>query len=364
MDDIAVELTVEQATMPRLLAWLSLIPRQRCQRLVATIAGIVATTGWALVPHIALAASRSPFTPASPQAADIRSLFWFVIVAAGVIFVVVEGALIYSAFAHRDRPGRVAAQFSGNTRLEIAWTALPAILLAVVFVLTVRTMQQVGTPNGATDPLVIHVVGHQFWWEFDYTNPKIVTANELHVPVGQPIVLEVTSADVIHSFWVPSISGKTDANPGMVNTLYITVDKPGTYLGQCAEFCGAGHTWMEIRVIAQTPVAYQAWVRDQEKPAATPSGGLAAQGEQVFMSQTCKSCHTIDGTSAKGIVGPNLTHIGSRETIGAGVLTNTPTNMALWLKNPQAVKPGARMPNFNLTPGQVKVLTAYLESLR
>ncbi|HVC33633.1 MAG TPA: cytochrome c oxidase subunit II [Chloroflexota bacterium] len=337
-------------------------PSARHLNSIGRLSGSILAVGLALGLLPALAAPRSPFSPASPQAASIADLFWFTLIAAGLIFLGVEGTILYSAFAHRERPGREASQFHGNTRVEIIWTALPALLLLVVFYLTVRTMHDISAPPG--DPVEINVVGHQWWWEFSYPKEDVTTANELHVPVGEPILLHVTSADVIHSFWVPQLAGKQDANPGHVNDITFTVSAPGTYLGQCAEFCGIEHTWMAIRVVAEPPAQYAAWVKAQQQPASRPTSNLAILGETIFQSQTCGSCHAIAGTSANGVAGPSLTHVGSRATIGAGVLDNTPANMERWLLNPQDVKPGVLMPNSKLTPNDAKALAAYMESLR
>ena len=328
---------------------------------IGRLAGLITAIGLAIAPGHALADPRSPFSPASSQAGDIANLFWFLLAVAGLILLGVEGTILYSAFAHRERPGRVASQFTGNTRVEIVWTAIPALLLALVFVLTVQTMHAISTPGPA--PLEITVIGHQWWWEFDYPSAKFVTANEMHVPVGQPVVLHITSADVVHSFWVPQLAGKQDANPGQNHDITFTVSRPGVYLGQCAEFCGIEHTFMAIRVVAEPPDQYAAWVRSQQQPAAQPPNSLAVEGDLVFRSQTCGNCHAIVGTPANGIAGPNLTHVASRATIGGGVLTNTPENMQQWLANPQAVKPGVLMPDFKLSPDQVKALTAYMDSL-
>ena len=347
------------ARMRRLRHWLL---RTRSGRPLVAASAVLGLIGSLAVTGVALAAPRSPFSPASPQAQQIENLFIFVLVIAGVIGLGVEGVLIYSSIAHRARPGRQPATFRGNARVEIAWTAIPALLLAVVFVLTVQTMHAITAVPA--DPLIIRVVAHQFWWEFDYPNADIVTANELHVPVGQQVVIHLESADVIHSFWVPQLAGKSDANPGHVNDVTFTAVAPGVYGGQCSEYCGVEHAWMLIRVVAQSPADYNAWVIAQRQPAVSPTGGLAAQGQQLFQSEACGSCHTINGTSANGVAGPNLTHVASRATIGAGVLSNTPANMARWLENPQAVKPGVLMPNFKLTPDQVKALTAYIETLR
>ena len=331
-------------------------PRIRGRLLGPMLAIAIAT--W---PELALADPRSPFSPITPQATTIANLFWFILGIAGVIFVGVEGAIIYATVAYRERPGRTPAQFRGSPRLEIAWTAVPALILAVIFVLTVQAMNALAVPTG--DPLEITVRGHQWWWEFDYSQNNFVTANEFHVPVGQPVILHLLSDNVIHSLWIPQINGKTDMIPGHERTMWFTPTRTGVFLGQCAEYCGVQHAWMNVRLVVQSEPDYAAWVRDQQQPAAPPTG-LAREGEQLFVTKTCVSCHAIAGTAAQGIAGPDLTHLGSRATIGAGVLTNTPENMARWLANPQEVKPGSLMPNLNLTSHEVSVLTAYMESLK
>lgn len=328
--------------------------------------GVLAALGSALLPRVVRAEVRSPFSPASPQASLIADLFWFIVAIAAIIFVGVVGAIIYATVTFRQREGRAAAQFTGSLPIEVAWTAVPALILIVVFYLTVRTMVDLEVPTGAStsgDPIEIAVAGHQWWWQFDYPNEKITTANEFHVPVGEPVILHLRSDNVLHSFWIPELNGKTDLIPGHDRTMWFTPRQTGTFLGQCAEFCGIQHTWMQIRLVVQSPAEYAAWVRDQQRPAALPSG-LAAEGQRVFMQQTCQSCHAIAGTAANGNTGPNLTHMASRATIGAGVLANTTENMQRWLRNPQEVKPGNLMPNSKLTEEQVRALTAYMESLR
>ena len=315
--------------------------------------------GAALLPRTARAEVPTPFLPASPQAAAIADLFWLIIGIATVIFIGVMAVLLYASFAYRERPGRQPAQFAGNLPLEITWTGLPTLLLLIIFILTIRTMSRTSPPAG--DPLEITVVAHQWWWEIRYPE-GFSTANEIHVPVGEPVLIHLESADVIHSFWVPQLAGKTDANPGHHRLVWFTPTRVGTFAGQCAEFCGVQHTWMLIRVVVETPTAYQAWVRHERGPAATPTG-LALRGKQVFDQQACGSCHTIAGTAANGVAGPDLTHVASRATIGGGVLPNTPEMMRRWLTDPQAVKPGALMPNFKLTPDEVQALAAYMESL-
>jgi cytochrome c oxidase subunit 2 len=311
----------------------------------------------ALLPGLALADPTSPLNPASPGAAAISSLLWFLLIVAGIIFVGVEGVIFYSVFRYRERPDRAGATFHGNPRLEIAWTAAPVILLAVIFFFTIRTMDA-ATSYGGSDPIEVNVVGHQWWWEFDYVQEKIVTSGELHVPVGETIILHAHSADVVHSFWMPQLAGKQDANPGFANTIVFTPTRTGTYDAICSELCGVQHAWMRALVVVQTAADYAAWVKQQQTSPPAPTGP-AAQGAQIYQSEACGACHA-PGVSG----GPDLTHFGSRSIIGSGVLTNTPSNLATWLADPQAVKPGTKMPNFHLTSSQIQALVAYLESQR
>jgi cytochrome c oxidase subunit 2 len=313
-------------------------------------------------PATAFADSSSPFLPASPNAAAVNKLFIVILVIAAVIFVVVEGVLFYSLYRFRYREGRPTGQFTGHLRLELVWTAIPAIILAVVFYLTAQTTLAISSPPTG-DPLDVDVAAHQFWWEVSYRQDGVVTANELHVPVGETVVIHLTSSDVVHSFWVPSLAPKWDAVPGQPRTLWFNAQAPGIYQGYCSEFCGIAHTWMQFPVQAESANDYQAWVRAQKAPAATPTG-LAAQGFQIYQSQTCGNCHAIAGLGSTARVGPNLTHVASRPFIGGGVLENTPQNMYLWLQNPPAVKPGVAMPNYRFAPSDLEALTAYMESLR
>jgi cytochrome c oxidase subunit 2 len=325
------------------------------------LSGAILTLALVLVAQTGCGASSPIFAPASPNALAVANLFWFIIIIAVVIFVGVVGALLYALTAFRQRPGREASQFHGNTRLEIIWTVVPVVILIVVFGFTVRTLLDIRPPTG--DPLDVTVVAHQWWWELDYASDGFSAANELHVPVGETVIVHLRSADVVHSFWVPALSPKIDAIPGQDRNLWFSAQQPGTFSGACSEFCGVEHTWMFVRVVAQTPAEYAAWVKGQQQPAPTPTG-LALQGQQIYKSQTCGSCHAIAGTSSNGQVGPNLTHVASRATIGGGVLENTPENMRRWLANPQAYKPGSFMPNYNLSADQLQALTAYIETLR
>jgi cytochrome c oxidase subunit 2 len=312
------------------------------------------------------AASFPVFDPRSARAGEIVTLTWIVLGFVALVFVLTETALIYAIIRYRQRgEAGEPRQIVGNRALEIVWTAIPALILLLVFVLTVRAMVNIHAAPVQAGTLTVVVTGHQWWWEYRYPDLGIVTANELHIPAGQTVRLRLVSADVIHSFWAPQLGRKMDLVPGKTNELYLAADQPGTYDGACAEFCGAQHAWMRLRVIADLPDRFAAWVEQQRQPAAAPSG-VAEQGRQLFLqgSGNCAACHTIAGTGAAGQVGPDLTHVGSRQTLGAGVLPNTPEAMARWLRNPQAVKPDSLMPNPRLTEDEVRALTAYLDGLR
>jgi cytochrome c oxidase subunit 2 len=317
------------------------------------------------------AGAPTALSPASSNATLIYNLILVIFGIAAVVFVVVEGVLIYSVVRFSRRPAdEQPSQVEGNRRLEIAWTVAPAIVLAIVFVVSARTLWLLSyrptlTPGTSSDPqaLHVHVVGHQWWWEFDYPDLKIVTASELHVPVGAVVDLSLTSVDVIHSFWVPQLGGKMDVIPGHDNQTWFQATQPGTYHGQCAEFCGVEHADMRFDVVVESPDQFQAWVKQQQSPL-PPMAGDAAQGEQIFLNGACVGCHTIDGTKAQGKIGPNLTHFATRQIFAGGVLKNTPDNLATWLADPQKVKPGNLMPNLHLSTQQIDALVAYLESTK
>ncbi|HWP28258.1 MAG TPA: cytochrome c oxidase subunit II [Chloroflexota bacterium] len=322
-----------------------------------------------LFPPHARAQPSSPFAPASPEASAIAQLFLITLGIAGVIFLLVQGLLLYMVARFRARPGAGEPRpVFGYRPLEIGWTVGPALLLAGVFGLMLPLM---GSDPGAADrvpsppaeALAVTVIGHQWWWELRYPTLDVVTANELHIPVGEPVRVRLESADVIHSFWLPRLGGKLDVIPGRTNQLWLYTEAPGVYLGPCAEFCGLQHAWMLLRVIAQPRADFLAWAAQQRQPAAPPSGA-AQRGQQLFLEQTCVNCHTLRGTPAQGTVGPDLTHVGSRQTLGAGVLENTPANMYRWLQDPQAVKPGSLMPTFYLSDADTAALAAYLAGLK
>ena len=316
-------------------------------------------------PSTALAWPGSPFSPTSPEARSILNLFIIVLALSALVFILVEGALFYAIFRFRDRPGAPRpTQVSGHCLLEVAWTIAPVVLLVIVFALMLPTMPVLNAQSPAGTPLRVTVFGNQWWWEYRYPELGIVTANELYVPVGQPVVLDLRSDDVIHSFWVPQLNGKLDVVPGRVNTLSFQANEPGRYGGQCTEFCGIQHAWMLSPVIALPADQFDRWVQQHQAPAAEPPDPLATVGKQVFLGKTCMNCHTIAGTPAEGQAGPDLTHLASRTTLGAGVLTNTPENLANWIQRPQDFKPGVRMPNFELRPDETAALVAYLATLQ
>jgi cytochrome c oxidase subunit 2 len=307
----------------------------------------------------------SPMTTVAPKSdlgRAIHDLFMNISGWTLLIFVVVEALLIAVAFTFRDRPGRGEPRpVHGHLGLEIAWTLVPVIIVVSIAVPTIATVfkTQAAPPP---ESLAVEVIGHQWWWEVRYPSLGITTANELHLPAGRPVSLSLKSADVIHSFWAPQLGGKRDLIPGRVNSLTFTVDAPGEYPGQCAEFCGISHANMRLTVIAQSPGDFESWSARVKGPPMPPSGE-AARGLPVFLGAGCGACHTIQGV-AFGVVGPDLTHVGSRKTLAGGIVQNTPEDLAAWVRDPPRIKPGVLMPKLPLTDDQVAPLVVYLRSLR
>ncbi len=321
----------------------------------------------AALPLAGDAAAASIFDPHSPSGTAIARLFWLVLGISAIVFIVVEVALIAFAVRYRQR-GEAGEphQIFGNRRMELLWTGIPAVTLAIVFGIMAFTMHSVSaSPKNDPNALTIEVIGHQWWWEYRYPGQQFVTANELHLPVGQPVHLRLGSADVIHDFWVPQLGRKMDLIPGQTNDLWVRADDPGVYTGACAEYCGAQHAGMRLRVVAESPTDFANWVAGQQGGEPQPTSATERGRTLFFQGQgDCTSCHAIAGTTAKGNVGPDLSHVGGRATLAAGVITNTPDNMQRWLTNPQAIKPGNRMPNLRLSDADVRDLAAYLESLK
>ncbi len=309
----------------------------------------------------------NPFTsvlqPGTKEASDILGSFSIVLGVAAVIFLIVAGLAVFAAIRFRRRKGREPKQYSENFRLEVLWTVIPLLIVAGLFVVAVRVMSQVNPPVLDKKP-DLTVVGHQWWWELHYPQTGVTAANEIHLPVGQHLLLRFESADVIHGFWVPSLGQKIDIIPGHPNSIWLTITRPGLYLGTCNSFCGMGHANMRIRVFAQPAEQFRAWLAHQRQPASPPSSGGAAKGAEVFKEKNCVDCHSIAGLMTRGRVAPDLTHVGSRTTLAAGTVPNTPENLTQWLKNPQTVKKGVLMPDIGLTADQIKHLTAFLEGLK
>ncbi len=311
----------------------------------------------------------SVLLPAGENAVLITNLIVNIFWIAAVVFVVVESLLIYAAFKYSRKKISQASQIEGNIRLEIAWTLVPAIVLVIVFIVTLDTLWKVTVQPSAASfgpndpkPVTIRVIGHQWWWEIIYPEANIITANEMHVPANTVINLDVESVDVIHSWWVPQLGGKIDAIPGKVNKTWFNANQVGTFYGQCAEFCGVQHAQMIMNVVVDTPEQYQAWVQSQ-KTASPALTGDALAGADVFQKAACGRCHTINDTTWQGKVGPNLTHVTSRRLIAGGALENTPENMVRWLANPQAVKPGNLMPNLQLSQENIRLLMEFMKTL-
>jgi cytochrome c oxidase subunit 2 len=313
--------------------------------------------------------SHSVLNPSSPQTRLIDRLWDAMYLVSAVVFVLVVLALLFSAFRRRDSeavetdPGR---ERSLTTAVSIA-TALTVLILFGFLVYDVAVGRQL-TRGLGKDALQVRVIGHQWWWELQYRDSVahnwFTTANELHIPVGRPVALELLSTDVIHSFWPPTVSQKRDLIPGKDNSLWLQADTPGVYRGQCAEYCGQQHAKMAFLVIAQRPDSFASWLAAQRDTALTPTTELARRGQEVFLASSCVMCHAIGGTPAGSRVGPDLTHLASRRTIAAGTLPNTRGNLAGWIVDPQKIKPGTRMPPNQLKPADLQALLAYLETLK
>jgi cytochrome c oxidase subunit 2 len=305
------------------------------------------------------------FAPASPQAHALTALLEGVFAVLVVIFLLVTGLVLFMIIRYSDRPGAPEArQIFGWNALEVAWTLIPLGILAVLSVFMMFADHVADPPIADARTPDLEVIGHQWWWEINYLASGVVTANEVHIPVGKPILIELKSADVIHDFWVPQLGRKIDAVPGHPNHLWIQADAPGTYLGSCGEFCGAEHTWMRFRVIADNDQNFANWQSAQLAAPSSPSGQDAIAGAKLFTDRTCVNCHALTGTVGNQHVGPDLTHIASREMLAGEAAKNTPAELYQWLKKPDSIKPGSHMPDFKLEDSEARELAAYLEELK
>jgi cytochrome c oxidase subunit II len=303
--------------------------------------------------------------PQSDLAHKIQNIYVLLFWLSVLVAVLVEGALIVTMIRYKQRPtdtGR-PPQIHGNTALEIGWTIAPAVILVIITVPTLQLLFEM-RGNPPRDALQVEAIGHQWWWEFRYPDSNIVTANEVRVPVGRPVNFQLRTADVIHSFWVPAMAGKLDLTPGHRQNLYFTPEATGEFYGQCTEFCGLQHANMRFRMVVEEPAAYQAWVQRQQQPQPSEAVAEVKAGQDTFARAGCVACHTIEGTVASGTIGPNLTHVGSRTTIAAGILENNPDNLYTWIRDPQAVKPGNLMPNLFVNPDDARAIAQYLTSLK
>lgn len=304
----------------------------------------------------ACAGAPSALDPHSPQARHISGLWWLMFGLSAVVYVIVAGLVVFAVLRRRHD----VSEHFGHRLIVYGGVLIPVAILGVVAVSTVRTTNAL-VAGPAT--LEIHVAGEQWWWRVTYPDLGISTANEIHVPVGTTVDITLTSDNVIHSFWVPQLAGKTDLVPGQVNHLAFSAEKAGSYRGQCAEFCGLEHARMAFQVVVDERAAFDEWVSGQRSTGQRPADPLAAKGEQLFVNGSCAGCHTVGGTSAVATFGPDLTHVGSRATLAADTLPNTPADMSRWLSSTQQVKPGALMPQIDLTADEVQALVAYLEGL-
>ncbi len=307
----------------------------------------------------------SALAPAGPKAARIATLWWIFLGLGAIIYFIVITYLFMALFRRRrtNLEDELTHPNRGLSVVVVGGIVVPVVVLLFLFGANITTMAA-NEASGANPAVVIDVIGHQWWWEVHYPDLGVVTANEIHIPVDQPVEIRLTSADVIHSFWVPELSGKLDVNPGSLNHFTIEASKTGRYRGECAEFCGADHAKMNFYVVADSPDQFANWVQVQQLPANPAADGLALQGQQVFLGSGCVYCHTVQGTNASGKIGPDLTHLMSRETIAAGTLRNTLGNLGGWITNPQQVKPDNLMPATNLTGPELQELLYYLSTLR
>jgi len=305
----------------------------------------------------------------SGYVADRLATLGWVLLAIAAAVVVVIGLLVLAAVLRRRPPASTDRMSSagGLSWIVIGGIVVPAVILLGSMVYSLRVLAATDRPE-AKPALAIQVIGHRWWWEVRYpgSSPQetFTTANEIHVPVGLPVQLELTAADVIHSFWIPQLAGKTDLIPGQRNVAWIEADTAGRYWGHCGEYCGLQHANMMMAVVAEAPAEFSRWLEAQRRPAPTPSLPAALAGRAVFTRTACAMCHTVRGTEASGVMGPDLTHLASRRSIAAGALTNSHGNLAGWIANPQALKPGVLMPAVPLQPDELHALVSYLRDLR
>jgi cytochrome c oxidase subunit 2 len=311
---------------------------------------------------------QSVLDPAGPQAAHISWLWWLMFWVTTAVFVIVFALTLAAVW--RGGRARATVDDKADRPLAAAVSFGVALTVVILFGLLGATMwtHRAVLALGAESAVTVNVTGHQFWWEFEYEEAmpsrRVTTANELHIPVGRPVVLKVTSRDVIHSFWVPNLQGKRDLVPGITSAIWLQADRPGVYRGQCAEFCGKQHAHMAFEVVAESDAQFERWLDAQRQLASAPQSAAASHGRDVFLTTQCVLCHTVRGTPAAGKVGPDLTHVGTRGKIASGTLQTKPDDVAAWIRDPQHIKPGSQMPPTRLTDADVQALSEYLVNLK
>jgi cytochrome c oxidase subunit 2 len=317
------------------------------------------------------------FDPLSKPAHMIHESSIMALLVCAVIFLIVTGMLVFVTFKYRSKGAeddrKEPPQIYGSSQIELAWTVIPILITVVLILVTTRTIGEIQDHPVPADATHIRVIGHQWWWEIHYQKPgakpdewvtDFTIANEIHVPVNKHTEITLESADVLHSFWVAQLNGKTDLIPGLKNHTWIEPSATGIFFGNCAEYCGTQHANMQIKVFVQTQADFDKWVVEQKAPPALPTSAEAIEGRRVFYANSCINCHKVDGTVAEGVFGPDLTHLATRMTIGAGIASNTKENLVDWMTDPAHLKPGVLMPNMHLSKKEVDQVVAYLETLK
>lgn len=330
--------------------------------ITAGIAGAIAVT----VLLAGCGTQTNTLNPQSPAAKSIASLWWWLLGTCGFGMLFTTGLLIAAWVRRRSMgPGREPDERAGwIVILTLGVGVMVAGMVALFVVANIFTIRGTEEPAAASTAFTVRAVGHQWYWAFDYPASRVVTADEMHIPVRTPVLLQATTADVIHSFWVPELNRKTDTIPGQTNTIELYADRVGRYEGVCNQYCGLQHAHMHFIVFADPPAVYRRWLANQTRAARTPATALERQGEQAFMHGECSSCHRIDGTQAHGTVGPNLTHFASRSTFAGASVPNEPAEVARWITSSQSIQPGNQMPDIEVPSAQLRALVAYLESLK
>jgi cytochrome c oxidase subunit 2 len=322
------------------------------------------------VPGVAERRLTNIFAPLATPGSMEKEAAMFTIGITAAIFVVVAGLIVFTMYRFRRRPGddsqQEPPQVYGSNQIEAAWTIIPILIVFVLIGVSARVIASVQNASPPPHTLKVRLIGHQWWWEVQYPDYGLVTANEIHVPANldgkAATYLELTSVDVIHSFWMPELAGKFDLIPNRVNYMWIDPKQPGVYVGNCAEYCGTQHANMLLRVVAQTPQDFKTWTEQQKQPAVEDAS--LSQAKDTFGGLACVNCHMIRGTGSVGKFGPDLTHLMSRQTLAAGVLVNDAKNLRAWVNDPQEAKPGCFMPSMKLTDRELDQVVSYLQSLR